>query len=86
METKTYPAELIAEETARIVNGRLNWEGYKAANRSGSKFLLSRADRKAIFDGFLATLPIKTATERATALQYLDTKNLTSGYLANWIA
>ncbi len=51
--TSNLPTDCIAEETARIINGRLDLAAYLAAylaaDRSGSAHRLSRADRKAIF-------------------------------------
>ena len=85
METTTYPAALIAEETARILDGKMTWEDYKRASRSGSAFCLSRADRKAIFNIVLGNLPLRTHEQRRAALVHLNTDGLSLAYLTAWV-
>ena len=86
MEATTYPAALIAEETARIVSGKMTWEDYKRASRAGSAFCLSRADRKAIFNMVVENLPLRTHEQRRAALVHLDTANLSLAYIEGWLA
>jgi hypothetical protein len=84
MTTATdYPAALIAEESARIIDGRLTWAQYRKASRSGSAFRISRKDRRAIYDIALTAL-CGTVQGRAQALEIIGCERTAS--TTAWVA
>ena len=80
--------ELLAEENARILSNRLSLDTYLRFHRTGSKFLISRADRKAIFAAFVAPNPV--SVEQAIEFSKLgwtfDVDHFTPAQRANLLA